>query len=171
MVVSNYYHFPYRSNSHSPSFQHIVTSLYPNDPLKDEHPCKKYSKIICLFLIWFIFMSLLTVKSEKHPMSKHVSVPADKERAFLLPHIPDSNNIIVSLHGAFLPEDAANTTANSLIVYIQGTVTFKSELNSSESVVIFRVGDCQNNFKTSFLNNFLSLESDSTLECTNKLYK
>lgn len=128
-----------RSNSHSPMLHPIKASLYHNDPLKDEHPCKKYSKIILLFIVWFIITALLTVESEKHPFTKHVSVPVNKERAFVIYDKLKSNNVIVSLHGAFLPDDAANMTTNSLIVYLQSVEPFQSELNKSESAEIFRV--------------------------------
>lgn len=116
----------------------ITTTLYNTDPSKDKHPCAKYSKIILLFIVWFIITALLTVESEKHHTSKHISIPVNKERAFVIYDKLKSNNVIVTLHGAFLP-DGANTTSNSLIVYLQGVEPFQSALNKSESAEIFKV--------------------------------
>lgn len=128
--------FTFFRPTHSPSF-HLPHPLV-SEAVKDEHPCKKYSKIICLFIAWLFIMGLLTSKSEKKEFIKHLSVPSHKPKFFNLPNLPESNNIGVSLYGAFLPDDFSNMSANYLTVYLQG-VTSDLETNETDKNQVVKV--------------------------------
>lgn len=69
-------------------------------------------------------MIILMLTKEKDPHSKHISVPSyDSKKTFLLPSLPTSNNIKVSLYGAFLSDDFANMSTNVLELHLQGIMS------------------------------------------------
>ncbi|XP_063698960.1 P protein-like isoform X2 [Culicoides brevitarsis] len=95
-------------------------------PPKDDHdnPCKNNSKIVCLFFAWFFVMILLMITNEKDPHSKHISIPPyDSSKSYLLPELPTSYSVKVSVHGAFLSDDFANMSTHILEIRLQGIMS------------------------------------------------
>lgn len=76
-------------------------------------------------------MLVLASKSEKHNFSKHLSVPNNKPKTLILPHVPDSDKVVLNLFGAFLPDDFSNMSSNFLTIYLQGVT---SNLESNETI-------------------------------------
>ncbi|XP_050083930.1 P protein-like isoform X1 [Anopheles aquasalis] len=87
--------------------------------LDEDHPFRKYSKIICLFITWLLIMAFMVVKDEKLVSSKHLSITPDRTKAYILPHLPQSSRVKVTLEGTFLSEPYSNITENYLTVYLQ----------------------------------------------------
>ncbi|XP_035779788.1 P protein-like isoform X2 [Anopheles albimanus] len=87
--------------------------------LDEDHPFRKYSKIICLFITWLLIMAFMVVKDEKLVASKHLSITPDRTKSYILPHLPQSSRVKVTLEGTFLSEPYSNITENYLTVYLQ----------------------------------------------------
>ncbi|XP_058125318.1 P protein-like [Anopheles ziemanni] len=87
--------------------------------LDEDHPFRKYSKIICLFITWLLIMAFMVVKDEKLVEPKHLSIAPFKTKAYILPHLPQSSRIKVTLEGTFLSEPYNNITEHYLTVYLQ----------------------------------------------------
>ncbi|XP_052864843.1 P protein-like [Anopheles cruzii] len=102
-----------------------------NGHLDEDHPFRKYSKIICLFITWLLIMAFLVVKDEKLIEQKHLSVSPGKTRAYILPHLPQSSRVKVTLEGTFLNEPYSNITEYYLTAYLQ-MLTSTLEANLSE---------------------------------------
>lgn len=69
-------------------------------------------------------MILLMLTKEKDPHSKQISVPPyDSMKTFLLPALPTSYNVKVSLYGAFLSDDFVNMSTNILELSLQGIMS------------------------------------------------
>uniref|UniRef100_A0A336L061 CSON002011 protein n=1 Tax=Culicoides sonorensis TaxID=179676 RepID=A0A336L061_CULSO len=95
-------------------------------PKNDDHanPFKNNSKIVCLFFAWFFVMILLMLTKEKDPHSKQISVPAyDSMKSFIVPTLPTSNTVKISIYGAFLSDDFANMSSNVLELQLQGIMS------------------------------------------------
>jgi hypothetical protein len=88
-------------------------------PEYQQPPGQKYAKIFGLFLAWLLCTSILTYKPEKHVHSKQLSVPIDKAKMYILPHLPLNSKIKLTLEGAFLNEKFTNITENYLTVNLQ----------------------------------------------------
>uniref|UniRef100_A0A1S4H1G3 CitMHS domain-containing protein n=2 Tax=Anopheles gambiae TaxID=7165 RepID=A0A1S4H1G3_ANOGA len=99
--------------------------------LDEDHPFRKYSKIICLFITWLLIMSFMVVKDEKMVEPKHLSISPGKTKAYILPHLPQSTRIKVTLEGTFLSEPYSNITEHYLEVYLQ-MLSSTLEGNSSD---------------------------------------
>lgn len=69
-------------------------------------------------------MILLMLTKEKDPHSKQISVPPyDSKKSFLLPSLPTSYNVKVSLYGAFLSDDFVNMSTNVLELRLEGIMS------------------------------------------------
>ncbi|XP_058062924.1 P protein-like isoform X2 [Anopheles bellator] len=102
-----------------------------NGHLDEDHPFRKYSKIICLFITWLLIMAFMVVKDEKLVEQKHLSISPGKTRAYILPRLPQSSRVKVTLEGTFLSEPYSNITEHYLTVYLQ-MLTSTLEANLSE---------------------------------------
>ncbi|XP_062705495.1 P protein isoform X2 [Aedes albopictus] len=101
--------------------------------LDEDHPFRKYSKIICLFITWMVIIAFLVVKDEKMVHTKHLSIPAGKTKAYILPKLPLSSNVKFGLEGTFLSEQYTNITEHYLAIYLQ---SLTSTLEGNESEVV-----------------------------------
>lgn len=69
-------------------------------------------------------MVLLMITKEKDSHSKQISIPPyDSMKSYLLPSLPTSYSVKVSLYGAFLSEDFANMSTNTLELNLQGIIS------------------------------------------------
>lgn len=78
-------------------------------------------------------MAFLVVKSEKIVNAKHLSIPVDKTKAYILPELPLSSRVKFSFEGTFLGEHHTNITEHYLTIYLQ-SLTSTLEGNQSEVV-------------------------------------
>uniref|UniRef100_A0A8D8HST2 P protein n=1 Tax=Culex pipiens TaxID=7175 RepID=A0A8D8HST2_CULPI len=100
--------------------------------LDEDHPFRKYSKIICLFITWLLIISFLVVKDEKVVLAKHLSVPVGKIRPYILKDLPDSTRVKFTFEGTFLSTPFTNITENYLTFYLQ-SLTSTLDGNANES--------------------------------------
>ncbi|XP_055638999.1 P protein-like isoform X2 [Toxorhynchites rutilus septentrionalis] len=101
--------------------------------LDEDHPFRKYSKTICLFITWMIIITFLVVKDEKLHSEKHLSIPVDKTKAYILPELPLRSHVRFTFEGTFLSEPFTNTTEHYLTIYLQSlTSTLDGNLDESE---------------------------------------
>lgn len=90
-------------------------------------------------------MLLLMLKSEKETTTKSVSIPpVGQQKIYNLTAFPDSNQMIITLYGAFLSSDYANSSINFLTVNIEGAI---KNFKSNDTNIIKKV--------------FISIKSDS----------
>ncbi|XP_053694022.1 P protein-like [Sabethes cyaneus] len=99
--------------------------------MDEDHPFRKYSKIICLFIAWMIIMAFMVVKDEKFISEKHLSIPAGRTKSYILPELPQSSRVILAFEGTFSGEQYTNLTEYYLTIYLQ-SLTSNLDRNQSE---------------------------------------
>ncbi|XP_058453934.1 P protein-like isoform X2 [Malaya genurostris] len=120
---------------------HYISNITPKhedfsdtgqNQMDEDHPIRKYSKIICLFITWMVIMCFLALKDEKIIAEKHLSIPVGKPRSYILPKLPLSTRVKLSFEGTFLGEQFSNITENYLTIYLQ-SLTSDLDRNVSDS--------------------------------------
>ncbi|XP_058826333.1 P protein-like isoform X2 [Topomyia yanbarensis] len=129
--------------SNNPPPKHEDYNDTGQNHIDEDHPFRKYSKIICLFITWLLIMGFLVVKDEKIITDKHLSIPVGKPKAYILPKLPLSSRVKLSFDGTFLGEQFSNITENYLTIYLQSLTsnldknvsdTYSTELGSVRNI-------------------------------------
>lgn len=82
-------------------------------------------------------MLLLMLKGEKETTTKSVSIPpVGQRKIYNLTAFPDSNQMVISLYGAFLSDDYANSSSNFLTVNVEGAI---KNFKSNDTKIIMKV--------------------------------